>query len=290
MMTVHPKTVEDLNGLAEAGLLFGSFQLPPEVYHPGPGLSNSMLGYLRETPAHLKAYMAGEKKRREVIGTGNHMRTLERDRWESVAVHVPDRKKKENLEKISRYEAEGKFILTDKEYDTVCRMSDAVLGDEEATEILGHKDCQKETSHYALINCAPEGHEPRMVLCRCRTDAFINLPGTFAVGDLKYYNDLSDEELMWQCYRSFYHWQAAFYLMVLGAVLQKESSWFKHIFVRDNPPYLVKCVMLDDNALGKARSDIMPLIDLWENCRITNLWPGYKKGTSIIGLPEKAYY
>ena len=280
-----PNTIEEANDLIKSGLLLGTFDnLNPEVYHAaGPALSKSGATEFRKSPAIYRAYLDGEYSRREVIGTLNHMRTLERKRFDETVVSVENRMSKENKAKIAEAEAAGKFVCTVKEYDTVSRMSDAILADEEAKELLNHKSGKAEQSHFAM-------HPEFKCLLKCRTDWLVDLGSTFAIGDLKYFDDLSDKAIEDQFCRMLYDWQCWYYLFVVGLILGRQSNFFKNIFVMSKPPYLVRCVMIDDEWLDRARIEMEPTIKFYSDCLLAGMWPGHQNGTLTLKMPQRVLY
>ena len=278
-------TLEEVNNRIKGLTLLGTFDLlPSEIYHKcGPALSYSGAKEFRKAPAIYQAYLRGEYDRDEVIGTLTHLRTLQRELFDKTVVTVENRASKDNKSKIAEAEAAGKFVCTVKEYDRVSRMSDAILTDFESRELLEHSVGRSEQSHFAID---PETG----VLLKCRTDFLLNLGSTFAIADLKYFDDLSDSGIESQIVRMLYDWQAWFYLHVVGLVLGKSSTFFKNIFVMNKPPYLVRCVMVSDEWLERAKIEMQPLIKMYANCLTADRWPGHKMGTLILQMPQRVTY
>ena len=276
----EPKSVTELRDADRLGILSGVFETTNPDYHAGPGLSYSGLKEFSISPAHYQAYLTEprEQTASQLVGELFHMRTLERERFDRMVSKVDNRQTKENKAIIAEKEAAGGIVCTSKEYEKVCRMSDAVLAHPFASSLLIHPQGQNEVSVFS--------QDPLTgITLKCRPDRLIQTE-RFIVCDLKYYSDLSENGIRSQIRRMKYHWQAAFYLHVCGLVFNRISNLFCNIFVEDKAPFAVRVVVLDDASLERAYAEIMPLLEKFSECQKLGVWPAFEDGVFTTSLPD----
>lgn len=291
-MTLALEEIQDTSALEDC-LLAGAFQgvaeIPPELYHQAPGLSYTGLKEFAKSPAHYQAYLRGERDR-EVIGTGTHMRTLEPERFEALLVRVKNRQTKENKGLLEAAEAQGKFVVTEKEYTQICRQSDAIMNDPDCRAYLsGGKAEQSIFWREPLINLDTGEDLGQSLLCRSRVD-YLREDGVMV--DLKYFNSVEEDEVRKQVLRMKYHWQSAFYTKGGREVLGSDHDMFVHIFVTDSDPFVARPFVLGDASIDKARIEYTPLLIQFNECLRTNRWPAFERpaaGITQIELPDYAW-
>lgn len=268
-----------LQGLAEQGKLHGLFEdLPPEIYHQSPGLSQSQVKRLEVTPAHLQAYLRKERKK-EITGTLTHMRTFEPDRFDRIVVPIPGHRGSTSVkEAIKQAEADGKFVCSPADYEQVCRMVEAVREHPEAKLYI--EGGLSEASAYWTDE---EFGEP----LRCRFDKIH--PEAGIVVDLKYFSPLTIKAVQGQIYREKYHWQGGWYLDGASAVLKRQIGTFCNIFVEEVDPFGVRVGFLSEADLELARAEYRPLIAKYQKCRKENHWPCYPEEPVNFGLSHYAW-
>lgn len=254
--------------------------LSNEDYHKAPGLSFSGLKEFSKTPAHYQAYLRRESEDTPArrLGTGVHMRVLEPNRFLTDVVTVPNRLSKENKERVAQAEAEGKWVLTSKEYDQINRIGDAVLKNTLVQQFLSGGKAEQsvfwtDPSTGILLKCRPDYLRPDGVTV-----------------DLKTFDDLDDEAIRRQIYRMKYHWQSAHYLAGVNHALGIENNtMFAHLFIQTDDPYLCRIVLLNDASLEKSEEEIAPFREGFKHCLKTNTWPGYPDDISETSIPDFAW-
>lgn len=255
--------------------------LDPAVYHKAHKyLSNSQMKEFKKSPAAYKVSLTAEYER-EIIGTAVHMRTLEPQRFDRLLTRIVDRRGGRGTE-AKELEAQGRFVVTNSEYETICQTSDAILHDEDCMKILTGG-----TAETSLFWKDPLTG----VMLRGRTD-YIR-PSDGIIADIKTYGQVSDEEdLSRQIVKMGYHRQAALYLDALKAVYGIESNGFVNIFVTTSAPFTARPVILDDASLEKGRAENHELLKRFRECQETDEWPVFKRpesGLTILSLPSWAW-
>lgn len=251
--------------------------LPADEYHKSPYLSNSGIKEFAKSPAH---FMAPREHRREVIGTGTHMRVLEPGRFDA-SLRVIENRLGNRGKEAREMEESGLFVVTVKEHAQIVAQSDAILNDGWCKRILSKG--KPEVSLFWV-------DEETGVRRKARLD-WLREDGM--VPDLKYFNTVTDlREIEKQCHRMKYHWQAGWYLDGVLAVLGINTNDFIHIFVTDDAPYIARPFVLGDASLEKARAEYRPLLEQFKTCLETNQWPAYEvppEGVTKIELPTYAW-
>lgn len=251
--------------------------LPMERYHAGPELSSSGLSDLKLSEAH---YLAGRKKprRHEVIGTLTHMRTLERDLFESTVVAIEGHRGGDAVKKaVAKATAEGKFVCKPEEYANVVAMSDAIMAHPNA-KLLFRGGVAERSFYWKDKDSGAD--------CRCRPDYLI-IGDHVVPSDIKYFSDLTDFELWRQIKKMKYHWQAAFYEDGLQHVLGRKTDPFAHVFVEEprfpNDHIGVRVICIEDDLLDEAREEIKPLKEKFARARESGKWNSYPEEITTIG-------
>lgn len=260
------------------GTFTGVADISPEEYHASPGLSYSSLKQFATSPAHYQAYLRKEHER-EYLGTGTHMRTLERDRFDRIHTVIKDRRGK-RADEAKELEAAGRFVVNESEYESICRMSDAITSDADCRALL----CSGKAEQSVFWKDPATG-----LLLRCRPD-WLRDDGVMV--DLKYFNSVDPREVEKQVWRMRYHWQSAFYLDGGKAALGVNHSFFAHIIVTDADPFVARPFVLVDACLEKARLEYRPLLEKYSECKRTNHWPAFERpstGITEIALPDYAW-
>jgi hypothetical protein len=123
------------------------------------------------------------------------------------------------------------------------------------------------------------------LLCKLRADAAV--PSLSTLVDLKSTVDASNEEFKKAIFRYGYHRQGLLYLRGMDT-LKQVYAHFVIIAVEKDPPYAVAVYRLKDEALDLAKRETLPLLDMYQKCQESGVWPGYGDGITEIGLPDWA--
>lgn len=273
-----------------------------EDYHSGPGISNSGLGDILQSPLHYYARHLDPnrppepEKAGQLEGNLAHCAVLEPNEFDKRYAVTPadaPRKptsiqrnaKKPSPETVKAIEwwdnwnakTGGMITVTAEQYETALRQRDAVWALPDVAEALskGHA----EVSAYWR-------DKDTDALCRVRPD-FVHDAGRSGVVllDLKTYSDASPNEFTRQVARKAYHRQAAYYSD--GYALASGRPVLAFIFVAVEMPWpnAASAVMLDDAGLSAGRAMYRRALNLYAECLANNTWPGYSDAIELVSLP-----
>lgn len=248
-------------------------------YHRHPGIGSTALGYLRRSPAHFRAYMAGELSIDDTAGTFGdafHAFVLEPHRFERefVVEHI-DRRTKNGKARAEELAAEGVRAISPEDGETMERMRGNLLAHPGASRVLGARTHVEEPIFW---------DDPTTgVACKCRPD--VRLPRLLA--DLKTTRDASPAAFAKAIANYGYHIQAAHYIAGCRAV-GHDIETFVFLAVEKEPPHAVGVYVLSPGDLAAAESKRIELLDLLATCRAEDRWPAYSDRIETIQLPPWA--
>lgn len=249
---------------------------PIENYHKSPGLSFSGLKTYSITPAHYFASKDQEddETASQRLGTIAHMAILEPNKFNKIVKPIDGHRGKTSVkDMIAMAESEGMYVCKPEEYETACRLSESILKNKTASQLLSGGKAEQSIRWR---------HPVHGMLLKCRPDYF--RPDGMVV-DLKTFSDLSEYNLQKQIARMKYHWQSVFYLTGVNRLLNTHSNMFVHIFL-DTKAYVSRIVVIDDASLEKAIETMEPLMyNYFEHLRANN-WPGYPDEILTTNLPS----
>lgn len=253
-------------------------QMSNEDYQKSEGLSFTALKYFAISPAHYKSWISGEiEKKSNPVFTAAHMAILEPERFEQDIFVSQGRQKKADKEANAQAEAQGKFVITLKEYETARKMQESVKRHKIANALCTFG--KNERSFFVE-------HENFDFKMKCRPDILWDDRNLFV--DLKGFYDLRIRNIQNQVYRMKYHWQQAWYEDVLKIATGKKWK-AAHLFVENAPPYGVRVFSIDEATLDKAREEFYPLLPTYAECKVKDEWPDYSDNIEPVSLPAYAW-
>ena len=250
-------------------------------YQKIPAISNTGLGYLAKTPAHYKQWLAAQEEDESDalrIGRIAHRAILEPDKFEAEFTTLyavkPDGMKfstKEGKEWKAAAIAEGREIITFDQSEFISAAVSGVKAHPMASKML--RSGTPEVSISAMMGDVP---------VKCRVD-FLTTGNSII--DVKTARDASAAGFEKAVNERGYYRQAAFYLDVCE-IAGLYMRTFCFVAIEKEPPYLVACYQLSEEAIEIGRREYKALIALYRHCCQSNTWPGYSTGLDIISLPE----
>ncbi len=259
--------------------------MPAAQYHADPGVSNTMLKSLADSPAHcyLK-HLAPNRPRiastdAQSLGTLGHAFILEPN-----AVGT-------------RYAVKPRGMNFSTKAGKAWR-------DEQTLEIVTSDDADAAGAMVAafkrvpvLANLLSSGVSEASVFAvdkatglrvRCRPDHLhFTGPKRAVVLDVKTISELTPSTVERAIASYGYHRQQAHYTNVLqSAGIEVEEFVFG--FVSSTYPYLAVAYVLDDETAEQGRDEVAELLDKFATCQRAGFWPAFGDGYQPIGLPAWA--
>lgn len=276
--------------------------IPMRTYARWPGASNSRLTKLRQSPAHLKAYLdePTPDARHFAVGRATHTAVLEPQHFDThyiVSARCTATKKGDGLrctndgivyangEWFCGVHGKGinsnvgeKIVLPSDEHRAILSMRDAIARHPRASKLLTGQG-ENELS----ATWTQDG-----VLCKSRPDRFSPLIAGGALVDVKSTRDASPRAFERAIYEYGYHRQGAHYLNGAKACgLQVQH--FVIIAVEKEAPFAVAIYRLSEADLDAGDAQLRPLIAKYGECVAKNEWPGYSTDIIDTHLPDYAW-
>lgn len=262
-------------------ILPGIYQdMSNEAYHGGPGLSKSGLDLLAKSPYLFRYRPKIEPTKALLIGSAFHAATLEPHTFPSLFAVAPEVNARTNAGKaeleLFKQANAGKSILAMEDAEKVAAMAQAARNHPIAAALLA---CGvAETSIFHRDEATGE-------LLKCRPDWMVD----DLLVDLKSTEDASAAGFSRSCWNYRYHVQAAYYLDIANAVMDRRFTAFVFIAVEKAQPYQVAVYHADYEMIMAGRMEYRRLVDLYHNCRVADRWPGLNgERIESIGLPRWA--
>lgn len=265
----------------------GLYDMTNAEYHADPieGGSLSSSGakkLIAKTPLHFKWDMDHQEQHKDAFdyGTAAHSLVLEGDESGLVVVDAPDWRTKAAQEAKADAYAHGKTPLLTKDYEQVKAMAEQIRQHPEASFLL--KDGEAEKSAFWQHDTG--------VWLRARFDWLPNKRGRgLIIPDYKTAVSAEPGKFSRSAADFGYHQQAAFYCDAAKALGLSPDPVMLFVVQEKTAPYAVNVIELheEDIFMGGALNE--KAIRLYQQCKLTNHWPGYKMGDPVR-LPKYAQY
>jgi len=266
----------------------GVYTMTADAYHgdPVPAGSLSSTGARRILPPgcpalyrweadnggeHKPEFDFGHAAHREVLGIGEPLAIVDAKDWRTTAAQA---------ERDAAYAA-GAVPLLAKDYEQVKAMAAALRGDPMCAALLNPEHGTAEQSMFWV-------DDEFEVWRRVRLDWFTYRPRPVVVDYKTTSGGLDDDSIRRTVHRYGYHQQAPFYLDALPALGVTAGAAFVFLFQQKTPPYMVRAVQLDDDALALGRDRNRAALARFRDCQQSGVWPGYSTDSDVIGLPRYA--
>jgi len=248
------------------------------VKQPRP-FSYTQSGELLKSPAHLKAYLDGEKSPpsdEQIFGKLVHTLLLEpeaqetridrRPRYFVLGESVKDFRSNANQAQrdSARDEYGYAFVVKHDTFVKAEKVRDAVLKNPEAKELL---DAEGETELGIEWTDARTG-----IACRGFVDKYLN--GTTL--DIKTAANAAGQSFRWAVKRWGYHRQGAMYLSGLEAT-GRAVDWrdYRCLAIETSAPFLSAVHRISTAFLEIGRREVDELLDRYKLCLALDDFPGY---------------
>ena len=262
----------------------GIYNLSPEAYHQGPGISRSGLMAFKRSPYHYwykhlnPDYKSESATPAQILGNALHTYILEPDEFEKRYFVVPKFNKvtKEGKERWQKIKSElgKKETLSATQYQTLQYMAASLKKNKLATQLIAKAEIEQ-----SLYWTDPDTG----ILCKCRPDILRNN----LVCDLKTAQDGCPRSFQYAAFDYGYYIQAAMIQEALKHLKQKIIKDFLFLIIEKSPPYVISVYQLDQTSLEQGRYEFKTLLRRYQQCLETNDWPSYE--IQEISLPRFAF-
>jgi hypothetical protein len=269
------------NERSEAALPVGLHEdVPMATYLKIDAASNTALGWLRKSPAHMKAYLEEPPTfvDPESVGSALHCLVLE-GRAAFLARYRDagcDDKRLAAWKEADRNCPRGATLLRSSAWKAVVRM---------AENVHAHPAARLALEGITATELTGVWDDPASaVRCKLRTDA-IN-PSIGAIVDLKTTRDAAERSFSRAIFDYGYHRQGALYRRGMRT-LAPDTEWVYPIIVaiEKDPPYAVAVYRIMEEAIQAGDDEIDRLLPLYRECAANGRWPAYSEEFTDITLP-----
>lgn len=248
------------------------------LYRNIDALNQSGMDYLRQSPAHYRAWRTGlldaESTPAQIFGAAFHCAILEPDDFHRrYARFDGDRRTKDGKAEYAALQAAGLTTLSGDDWQAIAAMREAVMAHPVASHLI-----ENSIHEFAYAWKDPDTG----AACKGIADIVMPTAGGLVLADLKTTTDASEEAFRLAIARYHYHRQAAFYLDGFGA------RAVNVIAVEKAPPYGVMVYRIPPHVLAVGRAAYKPLAALYQGCVESGKWPCYDTGITDLQLPAWA--
>lgn len=252
-----------------------------EEYHSRPEVSNSSLGYAKQSMAHYKAFIDGEMKiSSESLEFGSmfHMAILEPELFGNHYAVGPNVAR--NTKEWKEFAAKtSRKVIKPDEYNQVMRMQESFYNNRTASAIA--ENSLKEMSGFFTDPLTD-------VECRFRPDIIRLTQGSTVLADVKTTTCASPGDFYWSCVKYGYFRQAAFYMDGYEVVTGERPDAWAIIAIEKDPPYCCEVYVVSPDDIAAGRREYSDLLFRIEECRRLGFWPGYSNGEAqLLTRPER---
>jgi exodeoxyribonuclease VIII len=258
--------------------------LTAEEYHATAGISKTQLGYLKKSPAHLRAYLDAPKSKPtedQIIGTAVHVSALERDLFDEQYVLAPvvDRRTTAGKATYAQFVADnaGKIALDASDYVAVQKIGDSI----------------RSTKSLAKFGITPDGLRGISEASVFSVDVITNLvikarldyydEETNTIIDVKTCRDASFHQFRRDIYKYSYGLQSVHYRKIVEDITGRPCR-FIFAAVEKEEPYAVQLFELDSESSIAIENERRHLLDSWNKAIKTNVFESYPQEVAIVSL------
>ena len=250
-------------------------------------ISKSRLANMSVCPAYFKWCEDNPQEPSEdmVIGSAFHKIVLEPETFYDEFAVMPnvDRRTTQGKMKYAEFiiEADGKTVITQEQYDTICSMRDSIMSNPYARKLINGNI---EQSMYFTDDLTK-------VECKCRPDVWRKVADRVVITDLKSAKSVMPNDFMRDCVKYHYDLQTAMYRDGVSKVLNipKDNIDFVFIAVEKKPPYLLNIMQADTYVIQKGEADFREFIGTYAECKADGVFYGLNGKNGIINtlsLPD----
>lgn len=245
-----------------------------EAYHNDPGVSRSDIIEFEKSPAHFLYWRKNSKEPSQAMnfGTAYHLAILEPEAFERYVGVLNDSVKaedkawnsKKNQEAKNEFFANTPVVITEDEYDIICRMRDVLYSKQYILDYLKSDMGQPEVERYGWLNG---------IKLRCKIDW--RDPG-FNV-DLKTARSAEIEHFRNVIVNQKYYKQAGIYTDIdcQFETDLNDPKPFGFIAQEKDPPYEVSLHWINHELIAQGIMEYRQIVREIKQCFDHDVYPGY---------------
>lgn len=252
-----------------------------KTYHSDlTAISKSRLAKMSVCPQYFKWCEDNPQEPSEdlIFGNAFHKLVLEPETFGKEFIVMPyiDRRTKQGKQLYEEFlqASAGRKIITQEQYDTICKMRESIMANKYAVALLKGNH---EHSFYAVDELT---NEPIKV----RLDCYRQVQDRIVITDLKSCKSAITEDFMKDVVKYSYDLQAYMYSNTVAKVMNipQENVDFVFIAVEKKAPYMVNILQADSFVLERGEALFREYIGKYHECKETNNWYGLNGAYGII--------
>lgn len=263
-----------------------------EVYHRGPGVSNSGLRNLARSPFHFYSLHLDPNRPKPTVkpgqleGTLAHCTILEPLQFANRYVCGPAVRANTNEWKAFAALHNEKQVIHTEQYETARAQALSVRRLPDVAELLSRGHAEVSAYWHEPVTDPATG-EINQVLCRIRPDWVhpVNDDSVILL-DLKTFSSADAAEFSSQVARKGYAGQCAFYSRGYTKATGKKVAAFLFVVVESDWPYASAAYMLSEEWVSIADVENTRLLTRYAQCLSTDVWPSYSPTVQLIEMPR----
>lgn len=263
-----------------------------DTYHSNvKRIGKSGLDLIARSPAHYWAKYLDPNREFEkpsdalMLGSLAHAAVFERDTLAERFGILPniDKRTKDGKEEWNNFLMfnKGKSFVSQEQWDTSLRMSDALLSHPTASQLICANGVVEQPMEWTM----PASNNI-MVQCKMKPDKLLN---SSVIIDLKTTDNAHPNDFGRSAVKYRYDVQAAWYYDGHHFVTGREPDAFVFICIEKTKPFAISVLYADNNLLELGRKKYQRDLATYAECIKTNQWPAYPIEAQPLTLPQWAY-
>jgi hypothetical protein len=245
-------------------------------YQDKEHVTNSMLGWLKRSPAYFQSQLDSQSGPTEAMtfGSAFHCMILEKDKFEDLYYVMPklDKRTKAGKEEFAKHTelAEDKIVITTQQYSKILAMEEAIKNNKTMSNLFTMNDSVSETVNVWEEKVQCDDGKNYTVKCKSLID--LRIDSEDLVVDLKTTTSVA---AFTSSIRKFgYDRQAAYYLRGLQANGHvSQDARFVFAVVEKEAPFEIAMFELDASVMEVANTEIDNLLKTYQQCKVENFYP-----------------
>ena len=258
-----------------------------KAYHSNSAISKSRLANMSVNPQYYKWCLDNPQEPTDdlIFGSAFHKLVLEPETFDDEFAVMPccDRRTKEGKIAFENFviKANGKTIITQEQFETMCEMRDSIMTNKYAMALL--KGTHEESFYWI--------DEFTNIECKCRPDCYKVIKDRVIITDLKSCKNAETSAIEKDVLKYAYDLQDYMYSKGVSENLKVpiENIDFMFIFVEKKAPYQVNIVQANNLVRQMGNNLFREYIGTLKYCQESGNYYGYMGAENIpneLSLPS----